>query len=83
MGQPVVHFEFMSREPEKVAAFYQKIFDWKVDPKPEAAYVLVHAEQGFTANVPLADLDREEVLLATHHDGEPLTAEPPAALSPV
>ena len=47
----------------------------RVHPKPEAAYVLVHAEQGFTANVPLADLDREEVLLATHHDGEPLTAE--------
>ena len=44
-------------------------------PKPEAAYVLVHAEQGYTANVPLADLDRPEVLLATHHDGEPLTAE--------
>ncbi len=47
----------------------------RAHPKPEAAYVLVHAEQGFTANVPLADLDREEVLLATHHDGEPLTAE--------
>ena len=41
-------------------------------PKPEAGYVLVHAEQGYTANVPLADLDREEVLLATHHDGQPL-----------
>src|SRR6476646_6676075 len=35
----------------------------RVRPRPEAAYVLVHAEQGFTANVPLADLDREEVLL--------------------
>ena len=41
----------------------------RVHPKPEAAYVLVHAEQGFTANVPLAHLDRAEVLLATHHDG--------------
>jgi DMSO/TMAO reductase YedYZ molybdopterin-dependent catalytic subunit len=40
-----------------------------------AAYVLVHAEQGFTANVPLADLDGDNVLLATHHDGEPLTPE--------
>ncbi len=40
-----------------------------------AAYVLVHAEQGFTANVPLADLDRDEVLFATHHDGEPLSPE--------
>jgi DMSO/TMAO reductase YedYZ molybdopterin-dependent catalytic subunit len=36
-----------------------------VQPKPEAAYVLVHAEQGFTANVPLADLDRDDVLLAS------------------
>jgi len=43
--------------------------------KPEAKYALIHAEQGFTANVPLSDLDRENVLLATHHDGQPLTAE--------
>ncbi len=43
--------------------------------KPEAKFVLVHAEQGYTANVPLADLDRENVLLATHHDGEPLTLD--------
>ena len=27
-------------------------------------------EQGYTANVPLVDLDREDVLIATHHDGE-------------
>lgn len=44
-------------------------------PKPEACHVLVHAEEGYTANVPLADLDRDNVLLATHHDGEPLSAE--------
>jgi DMSO/TMAO reductase YedYZ molybdopterin-dependent catalytic subunit len=47
----------------------------RVKLTPGAAYVLVHAEQGFTANVPLADLDREEVLFATHHDGEPLSAD--------
>jgi DMSO/TMAO reductase YedYZ molybdopterin-dependent catalytic subunit len=47
----------------------------RVHPRSGAAYVLVHAEQGYTANVPLADLDREEVLLATHHDGTPLTPE--------
>ena len=41
-------------------------------PQANASHVLVHAEQGFTANVPLVDLDREEVLLATHHDGQPL-----------
>ena len=44
-------------------------------PLAAAKYVLVHAEQGFTANVPLADLDRPEVLLATHHDGVPLPGD--------
>ncbi len=43
-----------------------------VQLKPSARYVLLHAEQGFTANVPLADLDRDNVLFATHHDGQPL-----------
>jgi DMSO/TMAO reductase YedYZ molybdopterin-dependent catalytic subunit len=44
-------------------------------PKPAAKFVLVHAEEGFTANVPLADLDRQNVLFATHHDGQPLTPD--------
>jgi DMSO/TMAO reductase YedYZ molybdopterin-dependent catalytic subunit len=47
----------------------------RVKRMPEAEYVLVHAEQGFTANVPLRDLDRDEVLLATHHNGQPLTPD--------
>ena len=47
----------------------------RVKLKAGARYVLVHAEQGFTANVPLADLDREEVFLATHHDGQPLSPD--------
>jgi DMSO/TMAO reductase YedYZ molybdopterin-dependent catalytic subunit len=47
----------------------------RVKLRPRAGYVLVRAEQGFTANVPLADLDRENVLFATHHDGAPLTPD--------
>jgi len=43
--------------------------------KPKAMHVLIHAEQGYTANVPLADLDRPEVLFATHHGGQPLPAD--------
>jgi DMSO/TMAO reductase YedYZ molybdopterin-dependent catalytic subunit len=43
--------------------------------KREAKYALVRAEQGFSANVPLADLRHDNVLFATHHDGESLTAE--------
>ena len=53
------------------------------EPLPEAKFVLVHAEQGYTANIPLADLDRDNVLLATHHDGKPLEPDHgyPCALS--
>ena len=43
--------------------------------RPGARFVLVHAEQGFTTNLPLADLDRPENLLALSHNGEPLTPE--------
>jgi DMSO/TMAO reductase YedYZ molybdopterin-dependent catalytic subunit len=47
----------------------------RVQLKPEAKHVLVHGEQGYTANVPLADLDRPSVLFATHHDGERLSPD--------
>jgi len=47
----------------------------RVKVKPVARFVFVHAEQGFTANIPLADLDRDNVLFATHHDGQPLSAD--------
>ncbi len=43
--------------------------------KPGATHALVHAEQDFTTNLPLADLVRPENLVATHHGGEPLSAE--------
>ena len=46
-----------------------------VTPKPSARYVVAHAEQDFTANVPLAALEDEEALLAYEADGEPLTSE--------
>ncbi len=44
-------------------------------PLPAARFVLVHAEPRYTTNLPLTDLERPENLLATHHDGAPLTAE--------
>jgi DMSO/TMAO reductase YedYZ molybdopterin-dependent catalytic subunit len=43
--------------------------------KPSAQYCLVSAEQGFTTNLSLADLDRPENLVALKHDGEWLTPE--------
>jgi DMSO/TMAO reductase YedYZ molybdopterin-dependent catalytic subunit len=45
------------------------------DPKPGARFVVAQAEQGFTANVPLAALEDENALIAYEADGEPLTPE--------
>jgi DMSO/TMAO reductase YedYZ molybdopterin-dependent catalytic subunit len=46
-----------------------------VSPKPSARYVVAHAEQGFTANMPLAALADERALIAYEAGGEPLTRE--------
>jgi DMSO/TMAO reductase YedYZ molybdopterin-dependent catalytic subunit len=47
----------------------------RVRRKPGADWVMVHAEQGYTTNLHISDLDREDVLFAYKHDGEPLTPE--------
>jgi DMSO/TMAO reductase YedYZ molybdopterin-dependent catalytic subunit len=44
----------------------------RVKPRPEAKYVLQHAEGGYTTNVELADLQGDDVLLALKHDGRDL-----------
>ena len=41
----------------------------RAKPQPQARYVTVHAEQGYTANVPLADLEEPNVLFAWKHNG--------------
>jgi len=43
--------------------------------RPAAKAVLVHAEEGYTTNLPLADLLRPANLLALTFGGEPLTPE--------
>lgn len=48
-------------------------------PLPEARFVIQHATSDpgndWTTNVPLDEFADEDCLLATHHDGEPITAE--------
>jgi len=46
-----------------------------VEPKPHARFVVAHAEQGFTSNVPLEALEADDALLAYEADGEPLTPD--------
>jgi len=60
-----MHFEGVHwRELAKLAA-----------PAASASFVIAHAENGFTSNVPLSFLEDGNALLATHADGEPLTPE--------
>ena len=44
-------------------------------PKPDARYAVIHAEQGYTTNLPIAELLNDDVLLADKHDGADLTPE--------
>ena len=46
-----------------------------VAPKPSGRFVVAHAEQGFTSNMPLAALEDENALIAYEADGEPLTPD--------
>jgi DMSO/TMAO reductase YedYZ molybdopterin-dependent catalytic subunit len=47
----------------------------RVELKPDAGFALVHDEQGYTANVPLPDLLRPDVLLAYKNNGENLSPD--------
>ncbi len=47
----------------------------RVRPMPEAHFVMVHADPGYTANITLDELDQDDVLFALQHDGAPLTSE--------
>ena len=44
MGNPVVHFELMSKNPAKVSDFYAKTFGWKVKHVPEINYRIVDTD---------------------------------------
>jgi DMSO/TMAO reductase YedYZ molybdopterin-dependent catalytic subunit len=44
----------------------------KVRPHPTAQFIMVHCEQGFTTNLPLADFLAEDCLFAWKHGGQDL-----------
>lgn len=46
-----------------------------VNVKPEAKHVMIYADYDYDTNLPLADLLRDDILLAHSHGGEPLTAK--------
>ncbi|HZT45533.1 MAG TPA: sulfite oxidase-like oxidoreductase [Gaiellaceae bacterium] len=46
-----------------------------VSPKSGARFVVAHAEQGFTSNMPIDAIEDENALIAYEADGEPLTPD--------
>ena len=56
MGRPVVHWELMSKDPAKVSAYYEKLFDWKIQHMPEINY-------------PIVDTRGEGGILKPEHEG--------------
>ena len=44
-------------------------------PEAAARFAVIHAAQGFTTNLPISELEQDDVLLADKHDGEPLTPD--------
>lgn len=59
MGNAVIHFELMSKEPEKVSAFYAKVFDWQVTHHPEINYRIVETGATEGINGGIVKPDRE------------------------
>ena len=49
MGQPVVHWEFWSEDPVRIAEFYRAVFGWNIRPLPGLNYQLV--EPGGTGGI--------------------------------
>jgi DMSO/TMAO reductase YedYZ molybdopterin-dependent catalytic subunit len=44
-------------------------------PRADARFAIIHAAQEFTTNLPLGELDQDDVLLADTHDGQPLAPD--------
>jgi len=64
MGRPVVYWELMSRDPAKVAAFYEKVFDWniqsrKIENRPQMNYRMVDTDAGQGINGGIVRPERE------------------------
>jgi uncharacterized protein len=50
MGQPVVHFEVVGKDGEKLRRYYAELFDWKIDADNPMDYGMVAREDNKAAN---------------------------------
>ncbi len=49
MGRPVVHFEVVGKDGEKLQSYYADLFDWNVNAENEMKYGLVDREANSNA----------------------------------
>ena len=59
MGNPIVHWELMSKDPAKVSTFYGNIFGWKIQNLPEINYRMVETGGQGGINGGILKPDRE------------------------
>ena len=45
MGQPVVHFEVVGKDADKLRDFYSKLFSWQIDANNPMGYGMVRARR--------------------------------------
>jgi DMSO/TMAO reductase YedYZ molybdopterin-dependent catalytic subunit len=64
-----------SRFDTRFEGVHWRALEALAQPTPDARFAIAHAEQGYTANVPISFLRDENALLATHADGEELSLE--------
>jgi hypothetical protein len=46
MAHPVLHFEVVGKDVDKLQSFYGELFGWKTQPVPDMPYVMVEKEDG-------------------------------------
>ena len=50
MGQPVVHFEIVGKDAEKLKSYYSDLFGWQIDSNNPMNYGIVQRDQKVSAD---------------------------------
>ncbi len=46
MGNPVMQWQILAKDPEKLGAFYTKMFDWRIDANNPLGYRMIDTGAG-------------------------------------
>jgi predicted enzyme related to lactoylglutathione lyase len=50
MGQPVVHFEILGKDPEKLRSYYSELFGWEINADNPVNYGIVQRDGNTNAD---------------------------------